>query len=204
MAFRNTVSHAEVLHRGKRSHKELMQNLQQQMMLYKENTDRKLRKIEEKIEQATQKMKLIQGIKKQNKLTNPFEWEVEKKQNRERMCLAPEYAMRGHVTEKADVFGFGVVALEVVSGSSNSDFKTIYLMEFCDIRTCGEGTIIISGEFDAAQVLDLLGPVCHVAAIKAARSNMTCWPQQIKHLGGIELSGYDNRALTTRPYITIL
>ncbi|KAI6691657.1 hypothetical protein NL676_028485 [Syzygium grande] len=32
--------------------------------------------------------------------------------------LAPEYAMRGHLTEKADVFAFGVVALEVVSGSS--------------------------------------------------------------------------------------
>ncbi|KAJ8532663.1 hypothetical protein K7X08_012586 [Anisodus acutangulus] len=30
--------------------------------------------------------------------------------------LAPEYAMRGHLTEKADVFSFGVVALEIVSG----------------------------------------------------------------------------------------
>ncbi|XP_028556759.1 probable LRR receptor-like serine/threonine-protein kinase At1g56140 [Dendrobium catenatum] len=35
--------------------------------------------------------------------------------------LAPEYAMRGHLTEKADVFGFGVVALEVLSGRPNSD-----------------------------------------------------------------------------------
>ncbi|XP_031119166.1 probable LRR receptor-like serine/threonine-protein kinase At1g56140 isoform X1 [Ipomoea triloba] len=35
--------------------------------------------------------------------------------------LAPEYAMRGHLTEKADVFSFGVVALEIVSGRSNSD-----------------------------------------------------------------------------------
>ncbi|KAI7747119.1 hypothetical protein M8C21_031378, partial [Ambrosia artemisiifolia] len=32
-----------------------------------------------------------------------------------------EYAMRGHLTEKADVFGFGVVALEIVSGRPNSD-----------------------------------------------------------------------------------
>ncbi|GJS35168.1 probable LRR receptor-like serine/threonine-protein kinase [Tanacetum coccineum] len=29
--------------------------------------------------------------------------------------LAPEYAMRGHLTEKADVFGFGVVTLEIIS-----------------------------------------------------------------------------------------
>ncbi|KAI6699955.1 hypothetical protein NL676_014279 [Syzygium grande] len=33
--------------------------------------------------------------------------------------LAPEYAMRGHLTEKADVFAFGVVALEIVGGKPN-------------------------------------------------------------------------------------
>lgn len=33
--------------------------------------------------------------------------------------LAPEYAMRGHMTEKVDVFAFGVVALETVAGESN-------------------------------------------------------------------------------------
>nr|XP_043621059.1 probable LRR receptor-like serine/threonine-protein kinase At1g56140 isoform X2 [Erigeron canadensis] len=48
--------------------------------------------------------------------------------------LAPEYAMRGHLTEKADVFGFGVVALEIISGRSNSDStledEKIYLLEW--------------------------------------------------------------------------
>ncbi|XVF27188.1 hypothetical protein REPUB_Repub14bG0085300 [Reevesia pubescens] len=48
--------------------------------------------------------------------------------------LAPEYAMRGHLTEKADVFGFGVVALEIVSGRPNSDHTLendrIYLLEW--------------------------------------------------------------------------
>ncbi|KAB1216925.1 hypothetical protein CJ030_MR4G016062 [Morella rubra] len=48
--------------------------------------------------------------------------------------LAPEYAMRGHLTEKADVFAFGVVALEVVSGRSNCDStleeEKIYLLEW--------------------------------------------------------------------------
>ncbi|KAK3141511.1 hypothetical protein QOZ80_4BG0334860 [Eleusine coracana subsp. coracana] len=33
--------------------------------------------------------------------------------------LAPEYAMRGHMTEKVDVFSFGVVASELVAGESN-------------------------------------------------------------------------------------
>ncbi|GFS37076.1 leucine-rich repeat transmembrane protein kinase [Actinidia rufa] len=48
--------------------------------------------------------------------------------------LAPEYAMRGHLTEKADVFAFGVVALEIVSGRPNSDSSLeedkIYLLDW--------------------------------------------------------------------------
>ncbi|XP_058071737.1 probable LRR receptor-like serine/threonine-protein kinase At1g56140 [Magnolia sinica] len=35
--------------------------------------------------------------------------------------LAPEYAMNGQLTEKADVFGFGVVALEILGGRPNTD-----------------------------------------------------------------------------------
>ncbi|KAL0300970.1 UNVERIFIED_CONTAM: putative LRR receptor-like serine/threonine-protein kinase [Sesamum radiatum] len=48
--------------------------------------------------------------------------------------LAPEYAMRGRLTEKADIFSFGVVALEIISGRPNSDPSlkddTIYLLEW--------------------------------------------------------------------------
>lgn len=48
--------------------------------------------------------------------------------------LAPEYALRGHLTEKADVFGFGVVALEIVSGRPNSDptleEEKVYLLDW--------------------------------------------------------------------------
>ncbi|XP_068656009.1 probable LRR receptor-like serine/threonine-protein kinase At1g56140 [Aristolochia californica] len=48
--------------------------------------------------------------------------------------LAPEYAMRGHLTEKADVFSFGVVALEIVSGIPNSGKRLekdkAYLLEW--------------------------------------------------------------------------
>lgn len=42
--------------------------------------------------------------------------------------------MRGHLTEKADVFSFGVVALEMVSGRPNCDSsleeEKIYLLEW--------------------------------------------------------------------------
>uniref|UniRef100_A0A0D3GXB4 non-specific serine/threonine protein kinase n=1 Tax=Oryza barthii TaxID=65489 RepID=A0A0D3GXB4_9ORYZ len=35
--------------------------------------------------------------------------------------LAPEYAMMGHLTEKADVFAYGVVAMEIIAGRPNFD-----------------------------------------------------------------------------------
>lgn len=42
--------------------------------------------------------------------------------------------MRGHLTEKADVFSFGVVALEIISGRASSDksldMEKIYLLEW--------------------------------------------------------------------------
>ena len=42
--------------------------------------------------------------------------------------------MRGHLIEKADVFGFGVVALEIISGRANSDYslddERVYLLEW--------------------------------------------------------------------------
>ncbi|XP_075665790.1 putative LRR receptor-like serine/threonine-protein kinase At1g56140 [Castanea sativa] len=48
--------------------------------------------------------------------------------------FAPEYAMRGHLTEKADVLSFGVVALEILSGRLNLDnsldTEKIYLLEW--------------------------------------------------------------------------
>ncbi|KAL3748480.1 hypothetical protein ACJRO7_009685 [Eucalyptus globulus] len=34
--------------------------------------------------------------------------------------MAPEYLMRGHLTEKADVYAFGVLVLEILSGRKNS------------------------------------------------------------------------------------
>uniref|UniRef100_A0A2N9EGN8 Protein kinase domain-containing protein n=1 Tax=Fagus sylvatica TaxID=28930 RepID=A0A2N9EGN8_FAGSY len=37
--------------------------------------------------------------------------------------MAPEYVMHGHLTVKADVFSFGVVVLELISGQRNSSFN---------------------------------------------------------------------------------
>lgn len=47
--------------------------------------------------------------------------------------MAPEYASRGQLTEKVDVFSYGVVVLEIVSGRRNIEPKLpvedIYLIE---------------------------------------------------------------------------
>ncbi|KAL5804820.1 hypothetical protein ACOSQ3_031620 [Xanthoceras sorbifolium] len=37
--------------------------------------------------------------------------------------MAPEYAMRGYLTDKADVYSFGIVALEIISGRSNTSYR---------------------------------------------------------------------------------
>ncbi|KAF3519686.1 hypothetical protein DY000_02062148 [Brassica cretica] len=43
--------------------------------------------------------------------------------------MAPEYAMRGHLTDKADVYSFGgVVALEIVHGRSSTSAQSVYLL----------------------------------------------------------------------------
>ncbi|CAN1335344.1 Probable LRR receptor-like serine/threonine-protein kinase At1g53430, partial [Linum perenne] len=48
--------------------------------------------------------------------------------------MAPEYAMRGYLTDKADVYSFGIVILETVSGKSNTNYRPkeefVYLLDW--------------------------------------------------------------------------
>ena len=48
--------------------------------------------------------------------------------------MAPEYAMRGYLTDKADVYSFGIVVLEIVSGKSNTNYRPkeefVYLLDW--------------------------------------------------------------------------
>ena len=41
--------------------------------------------------------------------------------------MAPEYAMEGVFSVKSDVFSFGVILLDIISGKKNSGF---YLIEY--------------------------------------------------------------------------
>ncbi|XP_077251094.1 putative LRR receptor-like serine/threonine-protein kinase At1g07650 [Tasmannia lanceolata] len=51
--------------------------------------------------------------------------------------MAPEYALRGYLTEKADVYSFGVVALEIVSGTRNTNYTPeddhFYLLDWAQV-----------------------------------------------------------------------
>ena len=43
------------------------------------------------------------------------------------MCsgyMPPEYAMHGQFSVKSDVFSFGVLVLEIISGQKNSSFQS--------------------------------------------------------------------------------
>ncbi|CAL5405969.1 unnamed protein product [Camellia sinensis] len=48
--------------------------------------------------------------------------------------MAPEYAMRGYLTDKADVYSFGIVALEIVTGKGNTNYRPreefVYLLDW--------------------------------------------------------------------------
>ncbi|CAI0409253.1 unnamed protein product, partial [Linum tenue] len=48
--------------------------------------------------------------------------------------MAPEYAMRGYLTDKADVYSFGIVILETMSGTSNTNYRPkeefVYLLDW--------------------------------------------------------------------------
>ncbi|GAU31600.1 hypothetical protein TSUD_54240 [Trifolium subterraneum] len=48
--------------------------------------------------------------------------------------MAPEYAMHGYLTDKADVYSFGIVTLEIVCGRTNTIYRSkkeaLYLLEW--------------------------------------------------------------------------
>ncbi|KAJ3693543.1 hypothetical protein LUZ60_009023 [Juncus effusus] len=79
--------------------------------------------------------------------------------------VAPEYAMRGHLTEKTDVFAFGVLVLEVIAGRTNTDPTLnpdkVYLLDWAwSLYEKRRALNIIDQKlrsFDEEQVLRLIG-----------------------------------------------
>ncbi|KAL9438029.1 hypothetical protein AB3S75_023821 [Citrus x aurantiifolia] len=79
--------------------------------------------------------------------------------------MAPEYAMRGYLTDKADVYSFGIVALEIVSERSNSSCKPkediFYLLDWALILKA-QGNLMelvdkrLGSNFDKEQVMVMI------------------------------------------------
>lgn len=50
--------------------------------------------------------------------------------------IAPEYLAQGRLTEKVDVYSFGVLVLEIVSGHRNSEFQPAETFETLVTNVC--------------------------------------------------------------------
>jgi hypothetical protein len=74
--------------------------------------------------------------------------------------LSPEYATLGQLSEKVDVFSYGVLLLEIVSGRKNIDLSLetnkIYLLEWVSVCTFSfeKNQVTIFIEFN------IVGPRC--------------------------------------------
>lgn len=60
---------------------------------------------------------------------------------------APEYAIKGELSEKADIYSFGVLVLEIISCRKNTDLTLNsdmqYLPEYVNLFTFSETLIIL-------------------------------------------------------------
>lgn len=79
--------------------------------------------------------------------------------------LAPEYAMRGQLTRKADIYSFGVLLLEIVGGRNNTNKKLQseeqYLLEWAwELHRRGELVRLVdeslAGDFDVEEACRFL------------------------------------------------
>lgn len=63
--------------------------------------------------------------------------------------MAPEYLVRGQLTDKADVYAFGVLVLEIVCGRKNSVFMQKSTSVLYSVRSIFLLTLIICGVFSS-------------------------------------------------------
>jgi len=51
--------------------------------------------------------------------------------------MAPEYALHGHLSTKVDVYSYGVLALEIVTGRQSSSFYDSERADFLNYVSLG-------------------------------------------------------------------
>ncbi|XP_062094658.1 probable LRR receptor-like serine/threonine-protein kinase At1g53430 isoform X2 [Humulus lupulus] len=56
--------------------------------------------------------------------------------------MAPEYALWGYLTDKADVYSFGVLTMEIVAGKNNMKYRPnenfVCLLDWCRPYSCNK------------------------------------------------------------------
>ncbi|KAG6408251.1 hypothetical protein SASPL_131255 [Salvia splendens] len=71
--------------------------------------------------------------------------------------MAPEYALEGLFSIKSDVFSFGVLVLEIISGKKNTGFYQTHSLNLLghtwDLWTSGRGVEVVEGSPEAAVAL---------------------------------------------------
>ncbi|CAN6561147.1 unnamed protein product [Malus baccata var. baccata] len=84
--------------------------------------------------------------------------------------MAPEYALRGHLTDKADVYSFGIIVLEIISGKKNSTQQTnaegFYILDWAHVLK-SEGNLMnlidpkLSSEFNNEEMMATINVALH-------------------------------------------
>ncbi|KAB2616053.1 LRR receptor-like serine/threonine-protein kinase [Pyrus ussuriensis x Pyrus communis] len=84
--------------------------------------------------------------------------------------MTPEYALRGHLTDKADVYSFGIVVLEIISGKKNSTQQTnaegFYILDWAHVLK-SEGNLMnlvdpkLSTEFNNEEIMATINVALH-------------------------------------------
>ncbi|KAH9779314.1 putative leucine-rich repeat receptor-like serine/threonine-protein kinase [Citrus sinensis] len=101
--------------------------------------------------------------------------------------MAPEYAMRGHLTEKADVYSFGIVALEIVSGRSNVTKEDMFYLLDWALVLKEQGKLMelvdtnLGSNFDKEQVMVMIN-----VALLCANASPTIRPSMSSVLRMLE------------------
>lgn len=74
--------------------------------------------------------------------------------------MAPEYALWGYLTDKADVYSFGILALEIISGKSNNCFTPpadfFCLLDWaCHLQQRGDYRALIDEKLQGSELVDM-------------------------------------------------
>lgn len=72
----------------------------------------------------------------------------------DRGYTAPEYAIHGQLSEKADTYSYGVVVLEIISGQKSSEVKSDAMGEFLLEKVTSKLYIISSLRFHRDSEMD--------------------------------------------------